>query len=450
MSRTRIHPLDIVPDLFLLAARNPAQFPVLLQSSGPEGWDILLACPQPVALSSPDALFTVLDAAWRAEQQPVDPDLAELPFRGGWFVYCGYELLHEIEPTVPRFPATPDFPQACLLRVPAAILHRRDRNQSMLLLEDDAAHLLPQLLAACHDASPLPPWPPARVTALNEEDPAVYLRNIQRVKQYIHEGDVFQVNLSRRWAAEVADGFDPRALYRQLREVNPAPFSGLACLPDGEGQAWVVSASPERLLRVSHQAGERRAETRPIAGTHPRSTDPDEDAALKARLLASRKERAEHIMLVDLERNDLGRVCKPGSVKVDELMAVASYAFVHHIESNVHGNLRDDISPAQAIRALFPGGTITGCPKVRTMQIVRELETSPRYAYTGSMGFVNRDGSLDMNILIRSFMYAPHRADGALLFRAGGGIVADSDPERELNETRAKVRGLLRALGIQQ
>ena len=432
--------LSATPDLLDLLAADPDTFPVLLQSSGPEGWDLLLACPQQTVVFTDedpaDAVFEALDSAYRAEQKA--DHMSGLPFRGGWFLYCGYEVLHGIEPTVPSFPVAQDFPLAVLMRVPAVIAVERASGEARLLVEEGYAHLLPTLRQHVADARPLEPHP-AQVTAVHEEDPSVYLTNIARVKQYIHDGDVFQVNLSRRWTADVAEDFEPVQLYRQLRAVNPAPFSGLAKL----GNRWIISASPERLLRVNQRDDGRWAETRPIAGTHPRSTDPVEDDALKTRLIESRKERAEHVMLVDLERNDLGRICEPGTVRVDELMAVASYAFVHHIESNVNGRLRPDVTPGQAIRALFPGGTITGCPKVRTMQIIRELETHPRYAYTGSMGYVNRDGTMDMNILIRSFMYG----DKQLVFRAGGGIVADSDPERELNETRAKVRGLLRALG---
>jgi anthranilate synthase component 1 len=184
-------------------------------------------------------------------------------------------------------------------------------------------------------------------------------------------------------------------------------------------------------------------ETRPIAGTHPRAASAQEDARLREALISSAKERAEHIMLVDLERNDLGRVCLPGSVRVDELMALASYTHVHHIESGVSGRLRPGTTPGQVLRALFPGGTITGCPKVRTMQIIAELEPSPRGAYTGSMGYLNHDGGMDLNILIRTFMIQGNQ----LSFKAGAGIVADSDPERELAETRAKAKGLLKALG---
>jgi anthranilate synthase component 1 len=201
----------------------------------------------------------------------------------------------------------------------------------------------------------------------------------------------------------------------------------------------IVSSSPERLARLARDG---MLETRPIAGTHPRSADSAADAALRARLAAHPKERAEHVMLVDLERNDLGRVCVAGSVEVSALMELASYRHVHHIESTVRGRLRAGVRVIDALRAVFPGGTITGCPKVRTMQIIRELERAPRRSYTGSVGYINRDGGFDFNILIRSFLLRGAGLD----FRAGAGIVADSDAARELDETRAKARGLLAAL----
>jgi anthranilate synthase component 1 len=187
-----------------------------------------------------------------------------------------------------------------------------------------------------------------------------------------------------------------------------------------------------------------KIETRPIAGTRPRF--PGDDVAERIRdLVGNPKERAEHVMLIDLERNDLGRVCVPGSVEVDELMTVESYAHVHHIVSNVRGRLRADATPGAVIAAVFPGGTITGCPKVRCMQVIAELEGRGRGAYTGAFGWLNRDGDLDLNILIRSA-----EIEGAnLRFRTGAGIVADSDPQRELDETRAKARGMLRALGAE-
>ena len=256
-----------------------------------------------------------------------------------------------------------------------------------------------------------------------------------RVLDYLAAGDVFQVNLSRGWRARFDAPLSPGALFQRLRTNNPAPFAGIF----GTATGSVVSASPERLVSVHG----RDVATRPIAGTRPRF-EGDDDAARIRELVGHPKERAEHVMLIDLERNDLGRICEPGSVVVDELMTVESYAHVHHIVSNVRGRLRADVGPGQAIAAVFPGGTITGCPKVRCIQIIAELEGVGRGAYTGAMGWLNRDGDMDLNILIRS---AEVEAD-SVRFRTGAGIVIDSDPRRELDETRAKAKGMLRALGI--
>ena len=283
-------------------------------------------------------------------------------------------------------------------------------------------------------AQPAVPSLPAPVF-LHEDEPADFLSGVARIQDYIRAGDVFQVNLSRGWQAGFAAAVPPSALLARLMQTNPAPFSALLQMDD-----WaIVSSSPERLVRLGRDG---LLQTRPIAGTHPRSEDAEEDAVLRARLQAHPKERAEHVMLVDLERNDLGRVCEPGSVRVAALMDIASYRHVHHIESTVCGRLRQDMAVFDALRAVFPGGTITGCPKVRTMQIIHELERTPRRSYTGSVGYINRDGSFDFNILIRSFLLRGQTVN----FRAGAGIVADSVAARELDETRAKARGLLRAL----
>jgi anthranilate synthase component 1 len=271
-----------------------------------------------------------------------------------------------------------------------------------------------------------------------EEPPQDYLTAVAAAKAHIAAGDVYQANLSRLWHGTLADGMTPATIYRRLRRANPAPFAGLMRL----GERAVISSSPERLLRLS--AG--IASTRPIAGTRPRGASRRDDRELSAELLAHPKERAEHVMLIDLERNDLGRICRPGTVRVDEMMIVESYRHVHHIVSNVTGELQEGVTPGRAIAAVFPGGTITGCPKVRCMQIIAALESGPRGAYTGSFGYLSRDGSLDLNILIRTVVI-----DGAeLTLRAGAGIVADSEPERELAETRAKAKGLLLALGQDQ
>jgi anthranilate synthase component 1 len=252
----------------------------------------------------------------------------------------------------------------------------------------------------------------------------------------IARGDVYQANLSRRWRARLARGVDASELYRRLRRANPAPFAGIARLP---GFA-VLSSSPERLLRIERGV----ASTRPIAGTRPRGQTSVSDESLRRELRLNEKEQAEHVMLVDLERNDLGRICRAGTVVVDEYMTIESYAHVHHIVSNVRGELRDDVRPGQAIAAVFPGGTITGCPKIRCIELLAELEREPREAYTGSMGYLRLDGDLDLNILIRTITVRGNELE----FRTGAGIVADSQPVAELEETRAKARGLLRALGV--
>jgi anthranilate synthase component 1 len=317
------------------------------------------------------------------------------------------------------------------LRCPVALV--RDHGDGSLSLVAEPGHesvideVLRDIAHCGHvDSTPIP------LDHLEEDEPARFLDGAQRILDYIAAGDVFQVNLSRGWQARTAA--EPASVYAALRRANPAPFAGCFAW-DG----WTVaSSSPERLVSVQGD----RVQTRPIAGTRPRNAG-DDDAARVQELMGHPKERAEHIMLIDLERNDLGRVCVPGSVEVDELMTVESYAHVHHIVSNVRGTLREGTTPGAVIRAVFPGGTITGCPKVRCMEIIAELEGVVRGPYTGAIGYLNRDGDLDLNILIRTLWMR----DGLLQFRAGAGIVADSRPDAELAETRAKARGLLRALG---
>jgi anthranilate synthase component 1 len=428
-------PNRLRPDLARLQASNPQRYPGLLLSSGDAGWDVLFAFPQDATrITAADGLAG-LQSHPAMQLRPVSSSEPEhgLPFTGGWLCAFAYELGGLFEPSVD---ATDDaaFPLAWLARIPAAILIERGSGRCLLIAEAGQHALLD---AMAHDlAQPLPPLPAlAEFASLEEDDPAAFLAGVARIQDYIRAGDVFQVNLSRGWRAGFAAPVMPAALLARLMQKNPAPFSALLQMED-----WaIVSSSPERLVRLGRDG---RLETRPIAGTHPRSEDAAEDAALRARLQAHPKERAEHVMLVDLERNDLGRVCEPGSVKVAALMEIASYRHVHHIESTVCGQLRAGMRVFDALRAVFPGGTITGCPKVRTMQIIRELEQTPRRSYTGSVGYINHDGSFDFNILIRSFLLRGRE----LSFRAGAGIVADSVATRELDETRAKARGLLRAL----
>ncbi|MDQ6992694.1 MAG: chorismate-binding protein [Mariprofundus sp.] len=266
---------------------------------------------------------------------------------------------------------------------------------------------------------------------------ASYKQAVAAVKAYIAAGDIFQANIARFWSMDFASTELPE-LYDHLRRVNSAPFSSFVRMGEGENELQLLSASPERLFRL-HANGE--VDTRPIAGTR-RRAEGDLDDSLKAELLLSEKERAEHIMLVDLERNDLGRICVPGSVEVDECMVVEQYATVQHIVSNVRGSVADGCGVIDIFRAMFPGGTITGCPKVRCMEIIHELEHNARGPYTGGLGYVAWNGAADMNILIRTFWHY----HSELHWAAGAGIVADSDPQQELIETDHKVEGLLRAI----
>jgi aminodeoxychorismate synthase component I len=260
-----------------------------------------------------------------------------------------------------------------------------------------------------------------------------YIDIVERAKEYIASGDVFQANLSQRVSARINDR-KPLGLYKILREINPAPFAGFVDF----GEYQIVSSSPERLLRIKDGI----IETRPIAGTRPRGVNIKEDEAMRAELLLNKKERAEHIMLIDLERNDLGRVSEYGSVIVDELMITEDYSHVIHIVSNITGKLAAGKDCFDAVKAVFPGGTITGVPKVRCMEIIDELEPVRRGPYTGSIGYIGFSGNMDLNIIIRTFVIK----DGIAYVQTGAGLVADSNPEREYFETLKKAEALIRTL----
>lgn len=264
--------------------------------------------------------------------------------------------------------------------------------------------------------------------------PQSYCRAVTRAREYIAAGDIFEVNLSQRLQTQLT--VEPWELYRRLRQVNPAPFA--AYLPLREGT--IASASPERFLRVS----QGQVETRPIKGTRPRGRTPAEDAALRQELWNSAKDRAELVMIIDLERNDLGRVCQVGSVRVPELFALEEYATVFHLVSTVTGTLQPGRDMVDLWRATFPGGSITGAPKVRSMEIIEELEPVRRSVYTGAIGYLGFDGEADWNIVIRTFLLA----GGQAYFQVGGAVTADSEPEREYQETLDKARGLIQALAL--
>lgn len=444
-------------DLLGLYRQDPERYPVVLDSATQRNhshklndaarensrYSLCLCFPQSTLTLSADKQLTIdgepcngdflqqLEQRWEAIGSTVGSD-STLPFAGGWFVYLGYELVAEIEPRVSTHQS--DIPIAQAVRIPSAVIVDHLENKSWWIddnLDGQAEQRYQQVLADLDRSGS------ANASLLSssvvEEPGEVYLEAISKVKQYILDGDIFQANLSRGWSLECeAESAD---IFSALAEHNPAPFAAIASI----GDATIISSSPERLV----ESRNGRAVTRPIAGTHPRAPIAADDNALATRLLAHPKERAEHIMLIDLERNDLGRICEPGSVKVDDLMTVESYAWVHHIVSGVSGELRDGVAPTDVIKAVFPGGTITGCPKVRCMEIIHQLEPEARGAYTGSLGYLNHDGSMDLNILIRTLVQQGKQ----LRFRAGGGIVAESDSEKELDETRAKARGLLKAFG---
>ena len=436
-------------DLLALHRFAPERYPVLLESaahgSAQGRWDVLLASDGAGLCLGADGVtrrldgaavegdfLSALDADWRTEQ--LARDEPRWPFRGGWALLLGYELAAQVEPVLSLPATTGAMPVATALRCPAAILRDHATGDCVAIAEAGREAMLERIVADLAQGNGIVGGEWTAPDRIEEDEPERFLAGVRRILDYLAAGDIFQVNLSRGWTARFEDAPEPAALHRQLRHANPAPFAGVFA---GDGWA-VVSASPERLVSVRGDV----VETRPIAGTRPRF-EGDDDADRIRELVGNPKERAEHVMLIDLERNDLGRVCIGGSVEVDELMTVESYAHVHHIVSNVRGRLRSDATPGDVIRAVFPGGTITGCPKVRCMQIIAELEQAGRGAYTGAMGWLNRDGDLDLNILIRSAQLEGRE----LRFRAGAGIVADSDPMRELEETQAKARGMLRALG---
>ncbi len=425
-------------DLTAIQAMDPERYPGLFRTTGTDsGWDILFGFPQQIdRFSIADGMSALaLHPAMQLHTPAQNQAGTQLPFTGGWLAFMAYELSGLLEPSVGYNPGQTNFPLAWLARIPVAILQQPSSGRCVLMIEEEYAGLADAALHDVENARRTEVHLP-RLNALTEEAAEQFLRGVSAIQNYIHAGDVFQVNLSRVWQVQFSGAVNPSALFSSLMTVNPAPFSALLHL----GEHAVVSSSPERLVSVARNG---KISTRPIAGTHPRGATRAEDDHLRARLVANPKERAEHVMLVDLERNDLGRVCVPGSVRVEALMDITRYQYVHHIESTIAGVLKEGVRVFDILRAVFPGGTITGCPKVRTMQIIRELEGSPREAYTGSLGYINHDGSMDFNILIRSFQVKGDQ----VTFRAGAGIVADSEALRELAETRAKAQGLLRTLG---
>ncbi|MFK8053516.1 MAG: aminodeoxychorismate synthase component I [Woeseiaceae bacterium] len=444
-------------DLVDLHQADPARFPFLLKSVATsdesEAHDILFALPSgalelwyragewrletrgdvPASTGSDDFL-TALDR-WVVAEGVVS-DSSSTPadiFGGGWFLYLSYELAQQIEPTL-VLPIPEDVPVAVATRTPAALIQTTGSHAETRIVAESAAlmDILSQQLA---NASLKREAQSFEVDEIREEPPELFLDAVDQAKRAIGEGAVYQANLSRAWQAALSTS-NATDVFKALCRSNPAPFAALAQFDD----MAIISSSPERLVNVVGS----KVSSRPIAGTRRRDVDLAKDRMLVEELLSHPKEQAEHVMLVDLERNDLGRICEAGSVEVDEYMTLETYAHVHHIVSNIVGDLKQGITVGDIIRAVFPGGTITGCPKIRCMQLIADLERRPRSAYTGSLGYLDLNGNLDLNILIRTF----EMKENQVAFLAGAGIVADSVREAELAETRSKARGLIRALEV--
>ncbi|NCO40332.1 MAG: aminodeoxychorismate synthase component I [Armatimonadetes bacterium] len=370
------------------------------------------------------------------------------PLCGAAVGYLGYDLCHFVEELPRTVVDDLGLPDMFVHFCPVVVTFDHESGRSWVGWTDTGqgveARLAEELatrLLTDPPPSPLPPVPPLASRDAHHAPPLTsnfthqaYVDAVRRAQDYILAGDIYQVNLSQRFAAAMpVPSWD---LYRRLRSGNPAPFA--AYLDYGPFQ--LLSASPERFLWLDPNS--RRMHTRPIKGTRPRGADADSDRRNAQELLASEKDHAEHLMIVDLERNDLGRVAETGSVAVTEHAALETFPTVHHLTSTIEATLREDCDQVDLLRATFPGGSITGAPKIRAMEIIDELEPTKRGVYTGALGYLGFDGSLDLNIVIRTMVVK----DGVAYFHAGGGIVADSVPEAEYQETLDKARGLVEAL----
>jgi anthranilate synthase component I len=386
----------------------------------------------------------------RHRQAPIAAGAGGVPFPGGAVGYFGYDCVRAVERLPEPNPDVLGLPDMALMLSDVLVAFDHLRHTVTILAnayvdEDggvEAAHA--RAVESIREvrerlAGPLPrPTnpPPARPEPQFEPNMPRerFEAMVARIVEYVHAGDAFQVVPSQRWSAPVP--VEPFSIYRGLRAVNPSPYMYFLDFGDFE----IVGASPEPLVTVSG----RRVSTRPIAGTRPRGGDAEEDQRIAAELLTDEKERAEHVMLVDLGRNDLGRVCEFGTVEVETFMSVETYSHVMHIVSNVAGTLREDVTAVEALRSVLPAGTLSGAPKVRAMEIIDELEPVKRGAYGGAVGWLSYAGQLDTCICIRTVVVK----DGVAHVQAGGGTVADAKPPYEYEESRAKARGVVRAIEL--
>jgi anthranilate synthase component 1 len=382
----------------------------------------------------------------RQRQAPLD---GLPPFAGGAVGFFGYDCVRAVERLPEPNPDPVGLPDMALMLSDVIVAFDHLKHEVTVLanayVEEDggveAAHA--RAVESIREVRERLAGPLPRRAAHGPRDEPQFEPNmpreafeamVSRIIEYVHAGDAFQVVPSQRWSAEAP--VEPFSIYRGLRAVNPSPY--MYFLDFGDFQ--LVGASPEPLLTVSG----RRASTRPIAGTRPRGGTADEDRAIAEDLLADPKERAEHVMLVDLGRNDLGRVCEYGSVEVEQFMGVETYSHVIHIVSNVAGKLREDVGAVDALRSMLPAGTLSGAPKVRAMEIIDELEPVKRGAYGGAVGWLSYTGQLDTCICIRTVV----TAGGLAHVQAGGGTVADARPDYEYEESRSKARGVVRAIEL--
>jgi anthranilate synthase component 1 len=360
------------------------------------------------------------------------------PFAGGAVGYFGYDLVRTVEPLGEPNPDPLGLPDMALMLSDVLVVFDHLKHTVTVLAHGDDAH---DTIAHVRDRlrGPVPkrPTPNAQrpMPAFEPNMPREQFEGmVARIIEYVFAGDCFQVVPSQRWSAPVP--VDAFSIYRGLRAVNPSPYMYFLDFEDFQ----IAGASPEPLLTVSG----RHVSTRPIAGTRPRGDDAEADRRIADELLADEKERAEHVMLVDLGRNDLGRVCEFGSVAVDSFMTVETYSHVMHIVSSVSGRLRDDVGAMDALKATLPAGTLSGAPKVRAMQIIDELEPVKRGGYGGAIGWLSYAGDLDTCIHIRTVVVK----DGVAHVQAGGGTVADAKPDYEYEESVAKARGVLKAIEL--
>lgn len=365
---------------------------------------------------------------------------SDLPFVGGAVGYFGYDLCHHIETLSRTALDDVNIPDLYLCFYNGAIIidHLEDtvhvtdaelnaggqERVESIVKTIEKGELEPAILNVVEHAE--------GVEFMPNMDKETYLNSVRRIKEYIRTGDIYQANMTQRFETDLRD--EPIALYKKLRDINPAPFASY--MDFGSGQ--IVSSSPERFLKVR----DGKIETRPIKGTLPRGKTPEEDEKLKIELQNSKKDRSELLMIVDLERNDLSRVAKTGTVEVPELFVIESYATVHHLVSTVTAELREDLSLVDLLEASFPGGSITGAPKIMAMKVIDELEPTQRNVYTGSIGYMDFNGNADLNIVIRTIICKDEKA----YFQVGGGIVWDSDEYKEYDETLDKARALMNAL----